>query len=161
LPGSAAAGGDGNHRLHDGNDDPVDPIGSGPSSFAPSLPARTLSRQRLGRDGDEGGGPGRAEPVRGDPRLRPSAQPAAVLKDPIALFQEWLQEAVDSGMKEPTAMTVATIDLEGAPDARMLLLKGHGERGFVFYTNLESAKAQALRKDPRVALCFFWAVLEK
>jgi pyridoxamine 5'-phosphate oxidase len=83
------------------------------------------------------------------------------LKDPIALFQTWLQEAVDSGMKEPTAMSVATVDLEGAPDARMLLLKGCDERGFVFYTNLESAKAEALRKDPRVALCFFWAAIEK
>lgn len=58
-------------------------------------------------------------------------------------------------------MTVATVDVEGGPDARMLLLKGCDERGFVFYTNLESRKAQALRKDPRVALCFFWAALEK
>src|SRR5688572_4142045 len=64
-------------------------------------------------------------------------------------------------MKEPTAMTVATVDLEGGPDARMLLLKGCDERGLVFYTNLESPKAQALRKDPRVALCFYWAALEK
>jgi pyridoxamine 5'-phosphate oxidase len=83
------------------------------------------------------------------------------LKDPLALFQSWLQEAIDSGIKEPTAMTVATVDVEGGPDARMLLLKGCDERGFVFYTNLESRKAQALRKDPRVALCFFWATLEK
>ena len=77
------------------------------------------------------------------------------MKDPIALFQTWLQEAVDSGMKEPTAMTVATVDVEVGPDARMLLLKGCDEQGFVFYTNLESRKAQALRQDPRVALCFF------
>lgn len=83
------------------------------------------------------------------------------LKDPVTLFQTWLQEAIDSGSNEPTAMTVATVDLEGGPDARMLLLKGCDERGFVFYTNLESRKAQALRKDSRVALCFFWAVLEK
>jgi pyridoxamine 5'-phosphate oxidase len=83
------------------------------------------------------------------------------MKEPIALFQTWLQEAVDSGMKEPTAMSVATIDLEGAPDARMLLLKGCDERGFVFYTNLESPKALALRNDPRVALCLYWAEIEK
>lgn len=83
------------------------------------------------------------------------------LKDPLTLFQTWLREAIDSGINEPTAMTVATVDLEGGPDARMLLLKGCDERGFVFYTNLESRKAQALRKDPRVALCFFWAALEK
>ena len=83
------------------------------------------------------------------------------MKDPIALFQTWLQEAVDSGMKEPTAMTLATVDADGAPDARMLLLKGCDARGFVFYTNLESAKAEALRHDPRVALCFYWNATEK
>jgi pyridoxamine 5'-phosphate oxidase len=83
------------------------------------------------------------------------------LKDPIALFQSWLKEAVDSGMKEPTAMSLSTIDLEGAPDSRMLLLKGCDERGFIFYTNLESPKAQALRNDPRVALCFYWNATEK
>jgi pyridoxamine 5'-phosphate oxidase len=83
------------------------------------------------------------------------------LKDPIALFQSWLQEAVDSGIKEPTAMSVATVDPDGGPDARMLLLKGCDERGFVFYTNLESSKAQAIGKDPLVALCFYWATLEK
>lgn len=83
------------------------------------------------------------------------------LKDPLTLFQTWLQEAIDSGVNEPTAMTVATVNLEGGPDARMLLLKGCDERGFVFYTNLESRKAQALREDPRVALCFFWAALER
>ena len=83
------------------------------------------------------------------------------MKDPIGLFQSWLKEAVDSGMKEPTAMTVATVDADGAPDARMLLLKGCDERGFVFYTNLESAKADELRHDPRVALCFYWNAIEK
>lgn len=58
-------------------------------------------------------------------------------------------------------MTLATVDAEGAPDARMLLLKGCDERGFVFYTNLESAKADALRHDSRVALCFYWNAIEK
>ena len=82
------------------------------------------------------------------------------MKNPIALFHEWLQEAVDSGMNEPTAMTVATVDNNG-PDARMLLLKEIDERGFVFYTNLESAKARALRSDPRVALCFYWNPIQK
>jgi len=82
-------------------------------------------------------------------------------KNPIELFQLWLREAVDSGMKEPTAMSVATVDADGAPDARMLLLKGCDEGGFVFYTNLESAKAEALRHDPRVALCFYWNAIEK
>lgn len=82
------------------------------------------------------------------------------VKDPIALFREWFQEATESGIKEPSAMTVATVDGDG-PDARMLLLKGVDERGFVFYTNLESAKAQALRNDPRAALCFYWDQIEK
>jgi pyridoxamine 5'-phosphate oxidase len=81
--------------------------------------------------------------------------------DPIALFQTWLQEAIDSGLKEPRAMTVATVDRDGFPDARMLLLKGVGGRGFVFYTNMQSAKARALMHDPRVALCFYWAKIDK
>jgi pyridoxamine 5'-phosphate oxidase len=81
--------------------------------------------------------------------------------DPIALFQDWLQRAIDAGIEEPTAMTVATVAPDGHPDARMLLLKGVDERGFVFYTNLESPKAQALRHDPRVALCFYWMPLDK
>jgi pyridoxamine 5'-phosphate oxidase len=66
-----------------------------------------------------------------------------------------------SEIKEPSAMTVATVDATGHPDARMLLLKGVNERGFVFYTNLESVKAQALMHDPRVALCFYWAEIGK
>jgi pyridoxamine 5'-phosphate oxidase len=82
------------------------------------------------------------------------------VNDPIALFQEWFREAVDADIKEPSAMSVATVD-ENGPDARMLLLKGVDERGFVFYTNLESPKAQALRNDPRVALCFYWNKIEK
>jgi pyridoxamine 5'-phosphate oxidase len=81
--------------------------------------------------------------------------------DPIALFQTWFQEAIDSGIKEPSAMTVATAGPDGAPDARMLLLKDVDDRGFIFYTNLGSPKAQALKHDPRVALCFYWAEIGK
>ena len=80
---------------------------------------------------------------------------------PIAIFQTWFAEASDSGIEEPSAMTVATVDVSGHPDARMLLLKGVDERGFVFYTNLGSAKAQALMHDSRVALCFYWAEIGK
>ena len=83
------------------------------------------------------------------------------MKDPIALFQTWLQEAIDAGIEEPSAMTVATVDPDGHPDARMLLLKGVDERGFVFYTNLESPKAQALQREPSVALCFYWMSLDR
>jgi pyridoxamine 5'-phosphate oxidase len=82
-------------------------------------------------------------------------------KNPIALFQTWFQDATNSGIGEPSAMTVATVDPGGYPDARMMLLKGVDERGFVFYTNLESAKAKALKHDPRVALCFYWAEISK
>src|SRR3954464_4336309 len=83
-----------------------------------------------------------------------------IVNDPIALFQEWFREAIKGGSEEPSAMTLATIDHDG-PDARMLLLKGVDERGFVFYTNLESPKAQALRNDPRAALCFYWDTIDK
>jgi pyridoxamine 5'-phosphate oxidase len=83
------------------------------------------------------------------------------MKDPIALFRAWLKEAVDVGIAEPSAMTVATIDVDGHPDARMLLLKGCDERGFVFFTNMESPKARALLREPRAALCFYWAKIDK
>jgi pyridoxamine 5'-phosphate oxidase len=81
--------------------------------------------------------------------------------DPIALFQTWFQEAIDSGSEQAHAMSVATLDHDGSPDARMMLLKGVDERGFVFYTNMQSAKARALLRDPRVALCFYWAKIDK
>jgi pyridoxamine 5'-phosphate oxidase len=83
------------------------------------------------------------------------------MDNPVALFQTWLQEAVDAGIDEPSAMALATVDTDGSPDARMLLLKGMDERGFVFYTNMESPKAKALRRDPRAALCFYWMPLDR
>ena len=89
------------------------------------------------------------------------ADAIACSENPIALFQTWFGEAIDAGIKEPSAMTVATVDASGFPDARMMLLKGVDERGFVFYTNLGSAKAQALMHDPRVALCFYWLEIGK
>jgi len=81
--------------------------------------------------------------------------------DPIALFQSWLREATEAGTKEPTAMSLATVEASGRPDVRMVLLKGVDERGFVFYTNLGSSKAEALRRDPRAALCFYWEMIDK
>ena len=83
------------------------------------------------------------------------------MTDPITNFQTWLEEAKDSGLREPTAMTLATVDAEGNPEARMVLLKGADEHGFVFYTNYHSPKAQALLKHPRAALCFYWMPLGK
>ena len=81
--------------------------------------------------------------------------------DPIALFAEWYGEAQDCGLKEPTAVTLATADGQGRPTARMVLLKGHDERGFVFYTNTKSRKGEALRDNPFAALCFYWPPLDR
>jgi pyridoxamine 5'-phosphate oxidase len=83
------------------------------------------------------------------------------MNDPIALFRTWHQEAIDSGFKEPGAMAVATVDANGYPDARMILLKGIDEKGFVFYTNMQSPKAQALLHEPQAALCFYWDKIGK
>jgi pyridoxamine 5'-phosphate oxidase len=81
--------------------------------------------------------------------------------DPIAFFQEWFADARDREKSDPTAMSLATADLQGRPAVRMVLLKHVDDRGFVFYTNLESPKAVDLRNNPRAALCFHWAVLER
>ena len=81
--------------------------------------------------------------------------------DPIALFAEWYADAMKSGQKNPTATTLATADENGRPSARMVLLKGFDERGFVFYTNCESAKACHLNANPYAALCFYWLLLDR
>ncbi|HEU0028452.1 MAG TPA: pyridoxamine 5'-phosphate oxidase [Ktedonobacterales bacterium] len=81
--------------------------------------------------------------------------------DPIRQFQAWLDAAIAAGHPEPTAMTVATATPDGAPSARMTLLKGLDERGFVFYTNYESRKGRELGANPRAALVFFWVMLER
>jgi pyridoxamine 5'-phosphate oxidase len=82
-------------------------------------------------------------------------------QDPIAFFQEWFADARDREKNDPTAMSLATADPSGRPAVRMVLLKHVDEHGFVFYTNLESPKATDLRNNPRAALCFHWAVLER
>ena len=89
------------------------------------------------------------------------SQGIATEADPITLFERWFEEAVSSGLKEPRAMAVATVDANGDPDVRMLLLKGVDARGFVFYTNMQSPKAQALIQHPGVALCFYWSQIDK
>jgi pyridoxamine 5'-phosphate oxidase len=83
------------------------------------------------------------------------------VEDPIALFQAWFKDAAASGVKEPSAMSLATVDTEGNPDARMMLLKSVDEHGFVFFTNLGSVKVRALACHPRAALCFYWAPLDR
>ncbi len=77
-------------------------------------------------------------------------------RDPFAWFAEWLAEAEASEPTNPSAMSVATVDTAGKPAVRMVLLRGFDPRGFVFYTNLESAKGAALRHTPYAALCFYW-----
>jgi len=87
--------------------------------------------------------------------------PQLSAEDPIALFGEWLAEAVKSEPNDPNAMTVATVDADGLPDARMVLLKDFDARGFTFYTNTQSAKGRELAANPRCALLFHWKSLRR
>lgn len=82
-------------------------------------------------------------------------------EEPFALFGRWLARAEKSEPNDPNAMTLATVDAEGMPDARMVLLKGFDTAGFVFYTNLESAKGSQLAGQPRAALVFHWKSLRR
>src|SRR5437762_6293877 len=81
--------------------------------------------------------------------------------DPFALFRDWLKDAEKSEPNDPTAMALATVDEEGLPNVRMVLLKGADERGFVFYTNLESQKGHELLSAKKAALCFHWKSLHR
>ncbi|WP_322068632.1 pyridoxamine 5'-phosphate oxidase [Paraburkholderia bannensis] len=81
--------------------------------------------------------------------------------DPIRQFQTWFAQALDAQLPEPNAMTVATVDAEGRPAARILLIKGVDERGFVFFTNYESRKGRELSANPHAALLFHWVELER
>lgn len=79
--------------------------------------------------------------------------------EPLCLFAAWFAEAKRSEPVNPDAMTLATVDADGFPNARMVLLKGFDERGFVFYTNLDSAKGHELAAAPKAALTFYWKSL--
>ena len=81
--------------------------------------------------------------------------------DPFALFRAWMAEAEASEINDPNAMSVATVDPDGLPNVRILLLKGFDEDGFVFYTNTESAKGRELEATPKCAICFHWKSLQK
>jgi pyridoxamine 5'-phosphate oxidase len=87
--------------------------------------------------------------------------PASVESEPIAQFRRWYAEAEGAGVRQPEAMTLATLGEDGVPDARTVLLRGLDDRGFAFYTNLESAKAEQLAADPRAALVFHWREVER
>ncbi|ETZ22918.1 pyridoxamine 5'-phosphate oxidase [Pedobacter sp. V48] len=82
-------------------------------------------------------------------------------RNPILQFKKWFQEAVSSQLYEPNVMTIATSDRFGKPTARIVLLKGIDEDGFVFYTNYESKKGHDLVENPQAALVFFWPELER
>ena len=81
--------------------------------------------------------------------------------DPIAAFDAWLNEAAQSEPNDPNAMALATVGADGMANVRMVLLKGHDARGFVFYTNLESQKGQELAANAKAALCFHWKSLHR
>lgn len=81
--------------------------------------------------------------------------------DPIRQFARWFAEAQAADVPEPNAMTLATSSPDGVPAARIVLLKGFDARGFVFYSNYESPKGRELAQNPRAALTFYWAVLER
>ena len=84
-----------------------------------------------------------------------------IKENPHTLFKEWLSEAEANEINDPTAMALATADSEGQPSVRMVLLKGHDERGFVFYTNLGSRKAAEITENSNVALLFHWKSLRR
>jgi len=87
--------------------------------------------------------------------------PDSVAADPVEQFRVWYEHAIEAGVRQPEAMTLATATPEGVVSARTVLLRAIDERGFVFYTNLESAKAADLEKNPRAALVFHWRELEQ
>src|SRR5918997_780317 len=81
--------------------------------------------------------------------------------DPIEQFRGWFGEALAADLHEPNAMTLATATADGRPSARVVLLKGFDERGFVFYTNYGGRKSRELEANPRAALVFYWGELER
>jgi pyridoxamine 5'-phosphate oxidase len=89
------------------------------------------------------------------------AETIADFPEPFERFREFLTEAEATGMSNPNAMVVSTVDAAGQPSSRAVLLKGVDERGFVFYTNLESRKGQEIQGNSRVSLNFFWRQLDK
>lgn len=98
--------------------------------------------------------------IRKDYQLQ-SLSEADVKQDPIEQFGKWWDEAIASAIDEVNAMTLATVNKEGKPDARIVLLKGYDEQGFVFFTNYQSSKGQQLFTSPFATLVFFWKELER
>lgn len=84
-----------------------------------------------------------------------------MLTDPLEQFRQWFNAAIAAGIKEPSAMTLATAAADGQPSARMVLLKGVDQRGFIFFTNYLSRKGRELAENPHAALVFYWAQLDR
>ena len=81
--------------------------------------------------------------------------------EPFSLFGTWLKEAQDAEINDPNALALATVDADGLPDVRMVLLKDFDQRGFVFYTNFESQKGQEILGSMKAAMCFHWKTLRR
>ena len=81
------------------------------------------------------------------------------LDDPFKLFEEWFNEAKKSEINDPNALALGTADKSGVPNVRMVLLKGFSDKGFVFYTNLNSKKSGDLKNNPNASMCFHWKSL--
>lgn len=96
-------------------------------------------------------------------KTEPLSDEVSALPDraPLELFETWFEEAQASEPNDPNAMALATATREGIPSVRMVLLKGHGPDGFVFYTNAESRKGCEIRANPRAALLFHWKSLRR
>lgn len=92
---------------------------------------------------------------------RASLDERSIAEDPLVQLEQWLQEAIEAELPEPTAMVLATVAPEGAPSARVVLLKGIDNGMLQFYTNIESVKGQHIAAHPSVALLFYWAELER
>ncbi|MBA2745730.1 MAG: pyridoxamine 5'-phosphate oxidase [Flavisolibacter sp.] len=86
---------------------------------------------------------------------------ADLAPDPINQFSKWWQQAIETQISEANAMTLATASSDGLPSARIVLLKGFDEKGFVFFTNYKSYKALQLEENPKACLVFFWKELER
>jgi pyridoxamine 5'-phosphate oxidase len=91
----------------------------------------------------------------------PDPGPTTTTDDPFALFETWFVEARASELNDGNAMALATADTDGRPSVRMVLLKGHGPDGFIFYTNFEGRKARDILANPQVALLFHWKSLRR
>ncbi len=83
------------------------------------------------------------------------------MTDPFSLFESWYAEARTTELNDSNAMTIATADADGQPSARMVLLKGHGPDGFIFYTNQQSRKAGDIAENPKAAILFHWKSLRR